>query len=116
MRVAIAVTSNANEIYPGPFGHAPFFAIYEKEGDDWQRLELRDNPYKALEGGGKGRLLARLLADCDLWLAARFGHEHHQHEGHDCDHEHRGGGRGLPAERTRQVNPAASIEEILAAL
>ncbi len=108
MRVAIAITSNATELFTGPFGHAPFFAVYEKRETGWQRIELRDNPYKALEGGGKGRLLGRLLADCDLWLGVKIDPDH---EG-----EHYHSGRGVPRERLRQVDARSEIGRILASL
>jgi hypothetical protein len=111
MRVAIAVTSSANETYDGPLGHAPFFAIYEKQPDGWRRIELRDNPYKALEGGGKGRLLARLLADCGLWLAVGHGRHEHERPG-----EHHGSGRRVVAEKLREIDPASSVAAVLAAL
>jgi len=108
MRIAIAITSNATEIFSGPFGHAPFFAIYEKLDDGWRRIELRDNPYKALEGGGKGRLLGRLLADCQLWLGAQFGHESESAQSQL--------NRGVPLERLRQVAAGARLDEVLASL
>ncbi len=112
MRVAIAIMSNATKLYAGPYGHAPFFAIYDLKDDGWRRVELRDNPYKALEGGGKPRLLGQLLADCDLWVGVRFGHEegghHHHHQG-PRHHEH-----GSPPEHVRKVDKDLSIEEALA--
>jgi len=108
MRIAIAITSNATEIFSGPFGHAPFFAIYEKLDDGWRRIELRDNPYKTLEGGGKGRLLSRLLADCHLWLGTQFGHE--------SESEQSQLNRGVPLERLRRIGAGSRLEEVLALL
>jgi len=108
MRIAIAISLDAAEIFPGPFGHAPFFAVYENRDGGWQRIELRDNPYKALEGGGKGRLLSRLLADCQMWFGAQFGHEN------ATDQER--SKHGVPLERLRRVATGARLDEILASL
>lgn len=105
MRVAIAVMPNAIDTFPGPFGHAPFFAIYDRKDGSWQRIELRDNPYKALEGGGKPRLMKQHLADCDLWVGVRFGHG----RGHGPSH---GPGHEPPAHR-REVPLGASLAEVL---
>lgn len=108
MRIAIAVLPNATDTFPGPYGHAPFFAIYDRKDGAWQRIELRDNPYKALEGGGKPRLMKQLLADCDLWVGAQFGH------GPGHGHRH-GPGHGPPAQR-REVPRGLSVREVLALL
>ncbi|WP_457636732.1 NifB/NifX family molybdenum-iron cluster-binding protein [Oceanithermus sp.] len=108
MRVAIAITPNATEIFSGYFGRAPFFAVYEKQDSGWQRIELRSNPYQALEGGGKGRLLERLLADCEVWLGAKFGPERQgEHELLSDD---------VPRNHLRLVTKASSPKEALASL
>lgn len=76
MRVAIALAKNdEGKVYPGPFGHAPRFAIYEVgEGGRIDLLEVRENPYAAMEGGRKHELMRELLKDVDLRVGARFGH------------------------------------------
>ncbi|WP_018110793.1 NifB/NifX family molybdenum-iron cluster-binding protein [Thermus igniterrae] len=76
MRLAIALAKNDPErVYPGPFGHAPRFAIYEVGEDGEARLlEVRENPYAALEGGDKHQRMRELLKDVDLRVGARFGH------------------------------------------
>lgn len=76
MRVAIALARNEDQkVYPGPFGHAPRFAIYELEqGGEAHLLEVRENPYAAMEGGRKHELMRELLKDVDLKVGARFGH------------------------------------------
>ena len=76
MKVAIAVMPDGSRIYPGPFGHSPAYAIYEKNGGTWRRIELRPNPHAALHGEGKrGKMLA-LLGDAELWVGTRFGNRH----------------------------------------
>ena len=75
MRLAIALAKNDPEkVYPGPFGHAPRFAIYEVEQGGIRLLEVRENPYAALEGENKHALMRELLKDVDLRVGARFGH------------------------------------------
>lgn len=75
MRIAIALAKNDPErVYPGPFGHAPRFAIYEVEGEGFRLLEVRENPYAAMEGGDKHERMRELLKDVDLRVGARFGH------------------------------------------
>lgn len=76
MRIAIALAKNDPErVYPGPFGHAPRFAIYQVGEDGEPRLlEVRENPYAALEGGDKHQRMRELLKDVDLRVGARFGH------------------------------------------
>jgi len=108
MRVAIAITSNATEIFTGYFGHAPFFAVYEKRNSGWQRIELRNNPYQALEGGGKGRLLSRLLADCEVWVGVKFGIDH--------TGEHDYSDRDVPPDRLRLIAAGTPLKEVLASL
>ena len=106
MRIAIAVMPNASDTYPGPYGHAPFFAIYERVDGEWRRIELRDNPYKALEGGGKPRLMKQLLADCDLWVGAQFGH-------HGPGHGHRHEPGHEPRAQRREAPRGSSVEAVL---
>lgn len=75
MRIAIALSKNDDQkVYPGPFGHAPRFAIYQVEGGEVSLLEVRENPYAAMEGGRKHELMRELLKDVDLRVGARFGH------------------------------------------
>ncbi|WP_038058702.1 NifB/NifX family molybdenum-iron cluster-binding protein [Thermus amyloliquefaciens] len=75
MRIAIALAKNQEDkVYPGPFGHAPRFAIYGVEGEEFRLLEVRENPYAAMEGGNKHQLMRELLKDVDLRVGARFGH------------------------------------------
>jgi predicted Fe-Mo cluster-binding NifX family protein len=97
MRVAIALHREKETVYPGPFGHAPRFAIYEL-GEEARLLEIRPNPYAALEGGDKPEKMRALLQDVDLRVGARFGH-----------HAHPGGFRRLEV-------GAVSLEEALARL
>lgn len=73
MRVAIALHGSKEEVYPGPFGHTPRFAIYEM-GPAVRLLEIRTNPYAALEGPEKPEKMRALLEDVDLRVGARFGH------------------------------------------
>ncbi|TBH17606.1 NifB/NifX family molybdenum-iron cluster-binding protein [Thermus thermamylovorans] len=75
MRIAIALSKDdEGRVYPGPFGHAPRFAIYQVEGEGFRLLEVRANPYAAMEGGNKHALMRELLKDVDLRVGARFGH------------------------------------------
>ncbi|KOX91263.1 hypothetical protein BVI061214_00022 [Thermus aquaticus] len=37
-------------------------------------MEVRENPYAAMEGGRKHELMRALLKDVDLRVGARFGH------------------------------------------
>lgn len=76
MRIAVALSKNDEQrVYPGPFGHAPRFAIFElKEGGEARLLEVRENPYAVMEGGNKHELMRELLKDVDLRVGARFGH------------------------------------------
>jgi hypothetical protein len=76
MRVVIAVMTDGERLYPGPFGHSPAFAVYRREGAAWVREALLKNPYAREEGGGKGRKLRALFGPADLWIGARFGHGH----------------------------------------
>ncbi len=81
MRVVIAVKAQGEQIYPGPFGHSPFFAIYRKTDAGWEREALLENPYAREEGGQKGRKLLALFGPADYWIGARFGHGHgHRHQ------------------------------------
>ena len=58
MRLAIALAKNdPDRVYPGPFGHAPRFAIYEVEEGEVRLVEVRENPYAAMEGGRKHELM-----------------------------------------------------------
>ncbi|MGQ9735930.1 MAG: NifB/NifX family molybdenum-iron cluster-binding protein [Thermaceae bacterium] len=81
MRVAIALHKEKESVYPGPFGHAPRFAIYEVTAREVKRIEIRPNPYAALEGGDKPEKMRALLGDVDLRVGARFGHHGHPHGG-----------------------------------
>ncbi|MDM7323786.1 MAG: NifB/NifX family molybdenum-iron cluster-binding protein [Thermus sp.] len=75
MRVAIALAKNDDQrVYPGPFGHASRFAIFEVKEGEVRLLEVRENPYAAMEGGMKHELMRELLKDVDLRVGARFGH------------------------------------------
>ncbi|MCS6868466.1 MAG: dinitrogenase iron-molybdenum cofactor biosynthesis protein [Thermus sp.] len=76
MRLAIALAKHdEGKVYPGPFGHAPRFAIYElAEDGTFLLVEVRENPYAALEGGDKHQRMRELLKDVDLRVGARFGH------------------------------------------
>ncbi len=76
MKVAIAVMPDGSRIYPGPFGHSPAYAIYEKNGEVWRRLELRTNPHADFVGQGKRERMLALLADTELWVGTRFGNRH----------------------------------------
>ncbi len=109
MRVAIAMMKNASDIFPGPFGHAPLFAIYDRVDGEWRQVELRDNPYKAVESGSKPGLMKKLLPDCDLRVGAQFGHS-----GPGQGHNHGPGQRG--SVRHWQVPGKISLEEALVLL
>jgi predicted Fe-Mo cluster-binding NifX family protein len=75
IRLAIALAKNdPDRVYPGPFGHAPRFAIYEVEEGEVRLVEVRENPYAVMEGGRKHELMRELLKDVDLRVGARFGH------------------------------------------
>lgn len=100
MRIAIALSKNDDQkVYPGPFGHAPRFAIYEVEGGGKvSLLEVRENPYAAMEGGRKHELMRELLKDVDLRVGARFGH---------------GGSMGaLPMAERLEVGPVSVAEAL----
>jgi len=116
VRVAVGVKRDPKLLYPGPYGHSYQFAVYERGPNGWRLLELRDNPYKALEGGGKGRLLAELLADCDLWVGVQFGHadEDGGHHGHHHNHHHHDHEHGTPPEHVLAVPKGSGVEEALA--
>ncbi|SDF46922.1 Predicted Fe-Mo cluster-binding protein, NifX family [Thermus arciformis] len=76
MRLAIALAKqDETKVYPGPFGHAPRFAVYEvAEDGEFRLVEVRENPYAAMEGGEKHQRMRELLKDVDLRVGARFGH------------------------------------------
>lgn len=81
MKVAIALAKDGMGIYPGPFGHAPAYAVYEVERGACRELERVENPYAREEGGHKPEKLKNLLAGTALWVGRRFGHDdpHHSH-------------------------------------
>jgi len=73
--IAIGVTKDRAGVWAGHFGMAPFYFIYDQQG---QLVEVRPNPHGA--GSGQGhhddpRLIARLLSDCRVFIGRRFGHE-----------------------------------------
>ena len=74
MRVAIALARDG-KVYPGPFGHAPFYAVYEVEAGACRELERVENPYAREEGGNKPEKLKVLLSGTTLWVGRRFGHD-----------------------------------------
>lgn len=77
MRVAIALAKDdATRVYPGPFGHAPRYAIYEAgPSGELVLLEIRENPYAEVHGEEKHAKMRELLRDVDLKVGARFGHK-----------------------------------------
>lgn len=77
MRVAIALAKDdATRVYPGPFGHAPRYAIYEAgPSGELVLLEIRENPYAKAHGEEKHAKMRELLRDVDLKVGARFGHK-----------------------------------------
>lgn len=101
MRIAIALAKGEDRVYPGPFGHAPRFAIYEMGEGGARLLEIRPNPYAALHGEGKHEKMRALLQDVDLRVGARFGH---------------GSGLGSFPVAGRVEVPAVGLEEALALL
>ncbi|WP_353513771.1 NifB/NifX family molybdenum-iron cluster-binding protein [Thermus sp. LT1-2-5] len=101
MRVAIALGKEEGRVYPGPFGHAPRYAIYEVEGETLRLLEVRENPHAKEHGEEKHAKMRALLQDVDLKVGARFGH---------------GGSLGaFPVAERLEVGPV-SLEEALALL
>ncbi|GGN03214.1 hypothetical protein GCM10007092_17040 [Thermus composti] len=75
MRVAIALAKEGERVYPGPFGHAPRYAIYEVgEGGELRLLEIRENPHAKEHGEEKHAKMRELLKDVALKVGARFGH------------------------------------------
>ena len=68
MRVAIALAKDdATRVYPGPFGHAPRYAIYEAgPSGELVLLEIRENPYAKAHGEEKHAKMRELLRDVDL--------------------------------------------------
>ena len=77
MRVALALAKDdATRVYPGPFGHAPRYAIYEAgPSGELVLLEIRENPYAKAHGEEKHAKMRELLRDVDLKVGARFGHK-----------------------------------------
>jgi len=73
MKAAIALSKDQKTLYPGPFGHAPYFALVE----DCRLVEVIENPYARDEGGDKPKKLKALLAGAEVWVGKRFGHDHH---------------------------------------
>jgi hypothetical protein len=102
MRVAIALDKEEGRVYPGPFGHAPRYAIYEVGEDGSLRLlEVRENPHAREHGEEKHAKMRALLQDVALKVGARFGH---------------GGSQGaFPVAGRLEVGPV-SLEEALALL
>jgi NitT/TauT family transport system substrate-binding protein len=73
--IAAGVTKNQQRIWAGHFGMAPFYYIYDQQG---QPVEIRPNPHGAGQGQGHHddpRLIARLLSDCRVFIGRRFGQE-----------------------------------------
>ncbi len=104
MRVVIAVMPDGERLYPGPFGHSPYFAIYEKRDDAFERTALLENPYAREEGGQKGQKLMRLFGPADLWVGARFGHgPHHGHAHHGPPVPHRAVAAGRVEEALKEL-------------
>ncbi|GAA6763069.1 hypothetical protein Thermus77927_14800 [Thermus hydrothermalis] len=102
MRIAIALGREENRVYPGPFGHAPRYAIYEVGEDGEVRLlEVRENPHAKEHGEAKHAKMRALLADVALKVGARFGHG--KNEG------------AFPVAERLEVGPV-SLEEALALL
>jgi len=73
MKAAIAVYEHEGKlkIFPGEFGHAPFFAIVDL--DSKQLVEKRDNPFKAEESKDKFMKLADYLKDVNYFVGKQFG-------------------------------------------
>ncbi|KHG64922.1 dinitrogenase iron-molybdenum cofactor biosynthesis protein [Thermus sp. 2.9] len=101
MRVAIALGKEEGRVYPGPFGHAPRYAIYEAAEEGLRLVEVRENPHANEHGEEKHAKMRALLQDVDLKVGARFGH---------------GGSLGaFPVAGRLEVGPV-SLEEALALL
>lgn len=75
MKAAFGVYKYKDKLYifPGEFGHSPFFAIVDL--DKGEVLELRENPYKAYEGKGKFKLIAELLKDVQYFVGYEYGED-----------------------------------------
>ncbi len=74
MKAAFAVYKYKEKLYifPGEFGHAPYFAIVDL---DEGRVEMRENPYKAFEGKGKFKKIAQLLNDVQYFVGYEYGED-----------------------------------------
>jgi len=72
-RLAVA-TTDAQTIFPGMFGRAPFFEIYLlNPTGEWQQLEQRKNPYEKTMQHLKTLDVYQLVSDCPGLLAHRIG-------------------------------------------
>jgi len=103
--IAVGVTQDQKRVWAGHFGMAPFYFIYDRQG---QLKEIRPNPYGA--GQGKGhhddpRLIARLLPDCGVFIGRRFGHESQQKLVQNL---------GVQPLATEAPTPAEAIQDFLA--
>lgn len=104
MKVAVALGKDRQSLYPGPFGHAPYYALVE----DCRVIEVVENPYAREEGGNKPAKLKALLAGAERWIGRRFGHDdpdHHHHHGHHAPPP-------VPTQKTEVGTLAGVLEEL----
>ena len=104
MRVAIALAKDGKGVYPGPFGHAPFYAVFEVEGEGCRELSRLENPYAREEGGNKPAKLKDLLAGTALWVGRRFGHDEPHHHAHAAP--------PVPTRKTEAETLAEALKEL----
>lgn len=72
-KLAVAADDSGTNIYPGMFGRAPQFAIFEIESGRAHFLEMRKNPYQNTLQHNKTWDVYQLVADCPALLAGRIG-------------------------------------------
>ncbi len=105
MKVAIALAKDQRAVYQGPFGHAPYYAVFEvHQGDGCQEIERIENPFAREEGGNKPAKLKTLLAGTQLWIGRRFGHDDPHHHHHPAP--------PVPTRRTEAESLAAVLKEL----
>ena len=108
MKVAVALGKDRETLYPGPFGHAAYYALVE----DCRVVEVIENPYAREEGGNKPAKLKVLLAGAERWIGRRFGHDdpdHHHHHHHEHGHH---GPPPVPTQKTEAKTLIEVLEEL----
>ena len=78
MRIAIA-TDDGITLRFGHFGDAKFFHIYEKQGDNFKLVEVRNNPFLDEDDAHvhndqrKAQKILDFLSDCEVFVAHSMG-------------------------------------------